>query len=492
MESEGAHQNLEASPGRPLKGGQAVIGDLLKEADRAGIPFVSWKNNHELDAYLVGEGDIDLFVAPDHRTAFMGLAFGAGWVELENPVARFPSVLHLFRAGRAGRVYHLHVYFRVVTGESWLKEYVLPLENFLLENRERAGSSGIWVLNGAAQRYLFAFRHLLKGGSISSRWLYRRELGSYRQEWAACGGPDGWDPDVGPMALSGYVKKANLDGDKIGLPSVGAALRLRRSLWPFLRVAGWTLPARRVGSFLKRALNKVFWKRKKVFPRGGLVIAISGVDGAGKSTMLSVLREFFSGFVTVEPYQLGRPQGRILEFARRLVVRRRRGREGGAGGASSSRATSLPRAVAAAVLAWVRLRTAQRAVRAARRGHLALVDRWPSAELGKMDGPRIVPGGSDRLGVVERLGRFERWAYSRMPRADVCVVLTVSLESALARNRDRVKDEKESDDEIRRRFEENQAVKPIANKVIRFYNDGEFELMREQLTETIWAEVASH
>ena len=488
----GAHQNPAASAGPSPSQRETAIARLLSKVDRAGIPYVSWKNNHGLETFLRGHGDLDVFVAPDHRARFMAVAMHKGWVELENPVASFPSVVHLFRAGTDGRMFHLHVYFRVVTGESWLKEYGLPLENFLLDNRVQASRSGIWVLNNQAQRYLFALRHLLKGGSISSRWLYRRELGTYRQEWAACGGPNGWDPDMGPVALSGYVRKANLDGESIRPPSVGTALWLRRSLWPFLRVSGWTLPARRCGSFLRRALNKVFSKRKKVFPRGGLVIAISGVDGAGKSTMLSVLREFFSGFLTVEPYQLGRPQGRILELARRLVVRRKRRGEGEARGASSGRATSLPRAVAASVLAWVRLRTAQRAVRSARRGHLVLVDRWPSAELGKMDGPRIVPGRSDWLNLVVMLCRFERWAYSRMPRADVCVFLTVCLENALARNRERVKDEKESDDQIKGRFEKNQAVKPIANKVIQFHNNGELEVMREQLIETIWTEIASH
>lgn len=222
------------------------------------------------------------------------------------------------------------------------------------------------------------------------------------------------------------------------------------------------------------------------------MIAISGVDGAGKSTMLSVMREFFSGFVTVESYQLGRPQGRILDFLRRLYAGRRRASSKSTAVGSPIRTTSHLRAVSSSVLAWIRLRTARRAVRAASRGYLVLVDRWPTAEAGKMDGPRIVSSASDRLGIVERLGRFERWAYSRMPRADVCVFLTVSLDSALARNRARVKDEKETDDEIRRRFEDNQSVKPIANKVIRFCNDGEFEVMREQLTELIWSEVARH
>ena len=475
----------------PRDNGLTATAGLLAAADRNDIPYVSWKNNHELDAYLEGDGDMDVVVAPEHRAAFMALAFSDGWGELENPLAQFPWVCHLFRVGAASRVYHLHVYFRLVTGESWLKEYVLPLEKFLLENRVRADNSGVWVLDDQVQRYMFALRHLLKGGSISSRSLYRRELSSYRQEWAACGGPDGWDPDLGPIDLTPYVRGANLDGEWIGLPSIGAAMRLRWSLWPFLRVGIWTLPARRITSFLARALNKVFWKRKKVFPQGGLVIAISGVDGSGKSTMLGAMQEFYSGFATVEGFQLGRPQGSILEGVRRLVSRGRRGRLQDSG-SSSSYVKTVPRAVAAAILAWIRLRTARAAVRAARRGHLVLTDRWPSAELGKMDGPKISPDWSSLPWLVRKLGAFEEWTYSRMPSADVCVVLTVSIGSALARNKNRMKADKETDSEIRRRFEANQQANPIARKVIRFDNDGEFNVMREELIKAIWDEVASH
>ena len=464
--------------------------DFLAKLDCADIAYVSWKNNHELEDSLVGRGDLDLFIAPDNRSVFMSLATEDGWIELVNPVAHYPSVCHLYRVGLQSNVYHLHVYFRMITGESWLKEFELPLEDFLLENRQWSKDYGVWVLSNDAQKYLFGLRHLLKGGSVSSRLLYRRELDSYQKEWEACDGPCGWLPDMGPLALTAYVKKANLDGERIALPKMGSALSLRRSLWPFLRFPVWSLSLRRFGSFSLRAINKVFLKRRKIFPHGGLVIAISGVDGAGKSTMLGEMKRYFSGFLTVETFQLGRPQGRFLESMRRLFMHQHPAPNLTKQEPSSIEPIGLRRALASAVLAWTRLRVAKRAIKAARKGHMVLVDRWPTSELGKMDGPRISLESASMKGMIKQLGRFENWAYSRMPQADICVFLTVSIDSALARNRDRIKDGKESDQEIIRRFEENQAVKPIAKKVILFYNDGEFETMREQLKELIWSEVS--
>ena len=138
---------------------------LLAAAVAAGVAYVSWKNNHELSLALSGSSDLDVFVPLADRPAFLELARQQRWAAAENPVARFPWVTHLYHPGG----HHLHVYFRVVTGESWLKEYVLPLDDYLIANRVRSPEHGVWVLAPAAQAHLFVVRHLLTGGSPASR-----------------------------------------------------------------------------------------------------------------------------------------------------------------------------------------------------------------------------------------------------------------------------------------------------------------------------------
>ena len=80
----------------------------------------------------------------------------------------------------------------------------------------------------------------------------------------------------------------------------------------------------------------------------------------------------------------------------------------------------------AIVLALMRLRAASRAHACASRGYLVVSDRWPTDEPGMMDGPRLQQAVDGSLSLFARLcSRIERWAYGRMPKADICVLLAL-------------------------------------------------------------------
>ncbi len=454
------------------------------------IPYVSWKNNHELQHSICGESDIDIYIPHEYRSLFLNLAVQKGWLCVENPVARYPWITHLYTHDDTMKWFHLHVYFKVITGESWLKEYQLPLERLLIDNRTRSEMDGVWILNSQAQAYLFAIRHLLKGGSIISRLLYRKEILSYRNEWVSCDTNLNSIRNYGPIKLNTYISGSGLTSTEISMPRLFTALRLRLSVIPFLRISPWSLPVRRINSLFQRILNRFLFRRKKIIPTGGLVIAISGVDGAGKSTMLNEAHKFFSGFLTVKRYNLGRPQGKILEAVRKGFNRKQQVNKDSFTQANNS-ITPLKKSVSVTVLALLRLRKARKAVSDAKRGYLVLVDRWPTNELNKMDGPSIVTGpGSGKL--QQFCASVEHWAYSRMPLVDVCFFLELPLEVALERNRLRVKEGKETDEEIVARFNQNQHNSPLSCKIVTFDNGGEFSVNLKQLLAMIWNEVVSH
>jgi thymidylate kinase len=468
------------------------IFEFLKKLDDASVHYVSWKNNHELSKALTGESDIDIFVPFDFRADFIMMCTEDGWLSVQNPVAKYPWVNHLYKPDGKFKIQHIHVYFKVVTGESWLKEYILPLDSWLIENRVRSVKFDVWVLSDKAQAYLFAIRHLLKCGSLSSRFLYSREFDSYRDEWLQC------DQNVNavkgemPIALESFLIGSKLYSGSFSLPQLSTALKFRVSASPFLRVAWWSLPARRFMSFFHRVTNKLYYGRKKILPNGGMLIAISGVDGAGKSTMLAEATDFFTSFLTVDRYHLGRPQEPVVEMFRRLFARESiptakvKGLE-----TNSSSSVSIRKAISVAILAILRLRLARRAARRAAMGHLVLVDRWPTDMVGKMDGPRI--HSCVKSGVlVDLCRRIEQWAYARMPRADICFYFEIPLEVAIDRNRNRIKDDKETDDEIRARFEGNRDIQLLARKTVCFNNAGELVVKREEFLWQLWAEILKH
>ena len=469
------------------------IVSLLARVDAEGCPYVSWKNNHQLLQSLTGDSDLDLFVPRQFRRVFVKLGSEDGWVELENPVARFPQVAHYYRVSPSGIVHHLHVYFRVVTGESWLKEFVLPVGDFLIQHRVRSEAGGVWVLSPPAQAYLFMVRHLLKAGSWTSRLLYKKDIDSYEAEWKLCAQSASQVALLGPIDLTRYLAGSGLDGVEFKLAALSTSLQCRLSLLPLLRLCWSALVFRRVAALYARVSNRVWHKENKVFPRGGIVVALTGVDGSGKSTMLDEMAAFYSQFLTVDRYQLGRPQGPLVERIRCLLARRRGSTDPVAKVCGDkARVSSTSKALRAVALSFLRLRMARKAARSASRGHLVLVDRWPTAVPGKMDGPQIVVDHVRSNRILQLGGALEYWAYSRMPRADVCFVLSLSLQTAMNRNRLRVKEGKETDEEIQLRFLANQECLPLAERVVEFRNEGDLGLMRNQLLLAIWRELAAH
>ena len=53
----------------------------------------------------------------------------------------------------------------------------------ILENRIKDKDFKVWIVNQKINAYIFALRHILKGGSAFSRFIYKKELNSFREEW---------------------------------------------------------------------------------------------------------------------------------------------------------------------------------------------------------------------------------------------------------------------------------------------------------------------
>lgn len=462
---------------------------FLTELDVQGIQYVSWKNNHQLDSAFDGKTDVDLFVHFENRSKFFDLCKSQDWIEVLNPVATYPWITHFYSLGEDLELFHIHVYFKFITGETWIKEYSLPFDDWLIENRVWNADHKIWVLNNASQAYLFLIRHLLKCGSISSRFLYKRELGSYEDEWKACSTGLAKNDIQGPIDLSKYLDGTRAFGYKLELPKIRSAVLFRLVCFPFLRYNFFSLPFHRIHSFFLRFFNKVFLKRKKLLPQVGLTVAISGVDGSGKTTMLEEIDSVLGQFMTIKRFHLGRPQGILIELAWRFFGNKS-DNSAMAGTSDMITPTSKGRAVNGAILSLLRLFKARSVINKASRGGLMLVDRWPTDQLGKMDGPRIILGDNPNI-IVTLCKIIEFWSYSNMPQADLCYFFIVPVEVATDRNRKRIKDNKETDKMISARFYGNFDYKPLTKKTVSFDNSGEFSLKRKELLQDIWHQISS-
>jgi len=198
------------------------------------------------------------------------------------------------------------------------------------------------------------------------------------------------------------------------------------------------------------------------FASGGVLIAVVGSDGTGKSTVLSHCERWLNGVFHVEKVHAGKPPATWLTFPcsvalalyRRARQRRRTPSEGRPAADIPTVSgpdlvdASLVYALRAVILAWERRQLLVRCGRLAAKGRLVLCDRYPSDTLGAMDSPRLCVGPNRKglfAAVRNGLARIEMRLYRQIPPPDVVLRLSVSLDTAKQRNRDRP--EAQRDDE---------------------------------------------
>ena len=460
---------------------------FLNLLNKQNIKYVSWKNNHEISDSLNGKSDLDIFVDHLNKNKFEELAVQEGWLEVKNPIACYPSVKHFYKISKRGKFFHLHVYFEVITGESWLKEYNLPIMEFLINNRFWDVNYKIWVLDKKAQAYVFFIRHFLKTGSIISRYLYLKEKKSYKSEWLLCDTSVNELYEYGPIVIDTYIERSGLNG-KFKMPNVLYSIRFRLEMLTYLRIPLIFLPFLRIKNLLMRIKNKFFLKEKKKFIKKGIIVAISGSDGSGKSSMISELNKSFSLFQTCFVYSLGKPQSALIDFLKNMISPKARTVKTIKNIENPNEQTKLKKALALVILGFLRLNKAKKAKNMAAKGNLIFVDRWPTNNFGKMDSPKIFTNiNSSKILIF--LANIEKYTYKMIPKADICYYLKVSAKTAVLRNQERKKIGKENNNEIIKRHIENEEIIPICQKNITFLNEGPFDEKFIELQNNIWSEI---
>lgn len=197
-------------------------------------------------------------------------------------------------------------------------------------------------------------------------------------------------------------------------------------------------------------------QRNKVLPAGGAVIAIVGADATGKSTLVTETGRWLGDVFTIKIIHTGKPPSswltipvNIALLLMRQLLSLRRGRRSEDRAASND--TNLPRhkfkglasfpyALRAVTLAWDRQRLIIKARRRVAEGEIIICDRYPSRTLGAMDSPRLeeAPLNTGPIATIyNRLARLEKRLYRQIPPPDIVLKLSVSLETAKKRNRDR-------------------------------------------------------
>ena len=457
----GSYEGVPGCRESPQAEATSLLESVLSGFHRRAVSYCYWKSTLRLQRVFAGDGDVDLLIArhDQHRAQAIVLELNFKLCPSVGDRDHPAVVSYLGYDDPSGLLIHLHLHFRLIIGEPLLKNYQIPWEEALLARAVFHPSLPIRVLDPASEAVLLVARACLELRPLDPLMLrdWKKATRKFALDRAALAGR------VEPSALRATAAELlNEDLAELVVAAIGEARplqaqgRLRRRLRRYaagyrtynqaearIRSAGRTLLGI-VGNLNKRFFHVPrSWNRRA--PGGGCLIAIIGVDGSGKSTLVATMREWLGSKIDVIPMYFGTGDGRpsllfwpiklMMPLATAALGRKPKPRCASHGRSSGPPPGALYRALLTVWAAAVAIDKRQKLVAARRginRGLIVLSDRFPQSQiLGFNDGPLLA-----RLaGSPGWLRRFEATAYSlarRLP-PDLVIKLVVTPETAARR-----------------------------------------------------------
>lgn len=458
-------KNNPISCARPDTRMAAELADVLDDFHRQQIAYCYWKSSRRLPAVLAGDGDIDLLVARHDQHRALAIL-------LQRDFKLFPSVADrenpavlsaLGYDAENGDLIHLHLHFCLVLGEPLLKNYHVPWAPLLQARAVMHPTLPVRILDPAAEAVLLLVRASLELRRLDPvmlrSWRIKEQgFALDRVDLAARVDRTAFRTLVAELLGTDLVEPATvaLYGTEPLTRQTHLCRQVRRRFVPFRSYNELEMRARSAGRalwWMGGHLNSTVFHRPRPWrrraPGGGLIVAIMGVDGSGKSTSVRTIRSWLAPKIDVMPIYFGTGDGkptwalRPLKIVMPLVARmfgRGRG-HGASGGSHAGRKTSgdAPgRLYSALLIVWAaavaldkRIKLAM-AHRGANRGLVVLTDRYPQNQIvGFNDGPLL-----NRLAIVPGwLRRFEDdvYALAGRLRPSLVIKLVVSPDTAAQR-----------------------------------------------------------
>lgn len=451
----------------------SLVVELFHRLNEENLRYCHWKSTPGLPRAMAGRTDLDILVDRDDVQLFRLILGDLDFKPvLSHRRWRFPNLEDYLGFDRcSGCLVHLHVHYRLVLGEQYVKNYCLPLERaFLSRNQTR---DGIKVPIPELELIVLALRALLKyrdrdlvrdalslGRSGGLRPSIMRELQSLLAQTDIDHIHQVLRDEVGflsPDLIQGFLTTVQ-NGPRSARALYRLRSQVRRELAPFQRHSPQRASLRYCLLVLSSEgpLPRIIRRFRDIarnlkYPaNGGLTVAFLGADGAGKSTVAANIAKWLSWKLVVHTYYMGTSDPSLTTMVLKGLLRasgfyhagcRRLFGEGSFVTNMAGEARKL--AIDLLMIAQGRDRYARYLAgrRLADQGTIVIYDRYPLREAllndGPMDGPRISPADATRPAILTRaLSRLEEATYDKIKPADHYFVLHVPADTAHKRKSD--------------------------------------------------------
>lgn len=295
---------------------------LFKSWNDLQIGYCHWKSNEHLIPGLDGNTDLDVLLSYFDKSNSVAVLRSLEFIQCMSQYgSRYPGVDDWIGYDKAtGKFIHLHLHYQIVTGHKGLKEYCLPWTADVLATRILDKETEVYIANPNIELLTIYTRIALKISLSDKRKLkkgtYKVDK-SYLQEIKYLKERINWQ-EVGKLVSRYYgnlstkvlaiIQAEQLTIEQvselrkiaeqnfIGVNRYPSTYRLREFYYKY---------ALKLRKLLRQKFNVFIVNRKVPKTSSGLQIAFLGQDGAGKTTVTTDIRKWWSWKMDVQYIYLG-------------------------------------------------------------------------------------------------------------------------------------------------------------------------------------------
>lgn len=476
-----------------------LVDKLAKRLHDAEVVYCHWKSNESLSEAVAGVHDLDLLFRRSDMVTVAAILHDLGFrVARPDHDQQLPGVLDYYNLDEpTARIVHVHAHTQLVLGDDATKNFRLPIERDYLASVSTRGP--LPTPSPEFEYLVFVIRMVLKHSTWDAQLARKGKLAPSerreREDLEARISLEEVDR-IRQRCLPLVDRELFADCRR----ALGSASRLERvfiSRRLIVALESLGRRSRRRDSLL-RMVRRRYRKMKaargitgKRLVDGGLIIAVVGGDGSGKSTTVDSVYSHLASDFRIRRIHLGKPPwSRLSRMVRRPM---RKARSFGL-----LSATGLPPwtdfdevgfpgygyLVWHLLIARDRFLQYRRARRAANAGEIVICDRFPLDAIRLMDGRRLseIPALESRP-LASFLVRLEDSYYQRILPPDLTIVMRVDPDVAVARRSD------DPEYFVRVRASEILDADWAAQNVVVVEANEPLEEVQRRVREVIWAEL---
>ena len=123
--------------------------DTFSQFNENKIQYCHWKSNEHLMPGLNGETDLDVLVSPTDKSKCETVLHNLSYLQcISQYGAIYPKVDDWIGFDeQTGKLIHIHLHYKMITGHKGMKEYTLPWDELCLETRVLDPETNVYIMD---------------------------------------------------------------------------------------------------------------------------------------------------------------------------------------------------------------------------------------------------------------------------------------------------------------------------------------------------------